>query len=128
MTWRDDTDVFGSQLAVRVYSSVLWTPMACPSNMNIVLSFAHLPMWLPCSLITSFILASIPSNMSCNCVSVIESLMAISLHCKSSVLSMPSLPPNPAPSKLHPFHHALQHEVCLQLSSLEASHMHAVQG
>ncbi len=25
-------------------------------------------------------------------------------------------------------HHALQHEVCLQLSSLQASHMHAVQG
>ena len=31
------------------------------------------------------LLSSIPSNRSCNCVSVIESLMAISLHCKSSV-------------------------------------------
>ena len=38
------TDVLGTQLAVRVSSLVLWTPMACASNINIVLSFAHLPM------------------------------------------------------------------------------------
>ena len=44
VTWRHVTDVFGFQLAVRVYSLVQWTPMACASNMNIVLSFAHLPM------------------------------------------------------------------------------------
>ncbi len=44
LTWRDVTDVFGFQFAVRVHSLVWWTPMACASNMDLVLSLAHLLM------------------------------------------------------------------------------------